>query len=265
MKIVIDVYGCDNPDRVIKGCVKAIREIDDVCLILVGKENEIIEKIKNEDFDKKRIEIINADEVITNNESPSVAIRQKRNSSLRVAYKTLKENDECLAMITCGSTGAVIIGSIMCLGKEEGVERPALATLLPCTNGKFSCLVDCGANVDTKPNQLVQFAKSATKYMQRSFRINNPSVALLSVGTEDAKGNILTKETFTLLKESNMNFVGNMEAKTVLSGDVNIIVSDGFAGNVLLKSIEGVSKSVMSTFVSLLYTFRYFYYLWQYN
>ena len=252
MKIVIDAFGCDHPEKVIKGTAKAIREIENVSLALVGREERIRSVLQTEEYDESRLEIINAEEVITNDESPSVAIRQKRNSSLRVAYKMLKENDDCKALISCGSTGAVIVGSVMCLGRADGIERPALASILPCENGKFSCLLDCGANVDCKPHQLVQFAELGVEYMQRAYGIENPTVALLSVGTEDTKGNALTKETFSLLKESDLNFIGNMEGKTVLSGQADVIVTDGFVGNVLLKAVEGVAGSVMKTFVELL-------------
>lgn len=252
MKIVVDVFGCDYPEKVIKGTAKAIREIPEASLVVVGKEEYIREILRDEEYDEARMEIVNAEEVITNSESPSVAIRQKRDSSLRVAYKTLKERADCGVMISCGSTGAVIVGSVMCLGRADGIERPALASLLPCDNGSFSCLVDCGANVDCKPHQLVQFAQCAAEYMQTAYGIENPKVALLSVGTEDAKGNMLTKETFALLKESKLNFIGNMEGKTVLSGQADVIVTDGFAGNVLLKAVEGVAGSVMKTFVGLL-------------
>ena len=252
MKIVIDAFGCDYPEKVIKGTAKAIREIQDVSLVVVGKEEYIKSILEKEEYDESRLEIVNAEEIITNNESPSVAIRQKRNSSLRVAYKILKENEDCKALVSCGSTGAVIVGSVMCMGRADGIERPALASLLPCENGEFTCLLDCGANVDCKPNQLVQFAKLGAEYMQKAYGIVEPTVALLSVGTEDAKGNLLTKETFALLKESNLNFIGNMEGKTVLSGNADVIVADGFAGNVLLKAVEGVAGSVMKVFVGLL-------------
>ncbi|MBQ7224154.1 MAG: phosphate acyltransferase PlsX [Clostridia bacterium] len=252
MKIVVDVFGCDFPEKVIKGTAKAVREIQDVSLVVVGKENCIREILNGEEYDESRLEIINAEEVITNDESPSVAIRQKKNSSLRVAYKTLKEKDDCKALISCGSTGAVIVGSVLCLGRTDGIERPALASILPCENGKFTCLLDCGANVDCKPHQLVEFAKCASDFMRKTYGITRPTVSLLSVGTEDAKGNVLTKETFALLKESDLNFIGNMEGKTVLSGNADVIVADGFSGNVLLKAVEGVAGSVMKTFVGLL-------------
>lgn len=248
MKIVIDAFGCDYPEKVIKGTAKAVREIQDVSLVIVGKETYIKEILNGETYDENRLEIINAEEVITNDESPSVTIRQKKNSSLRIAYKTLKENDDCNALISCGSTGAVIVGSIMCLGRADGIERPTLASILPCENEKLICLLDCGANVDCKPHQLIQFAELGENYMRQVYGIAKPTVALLSVGTEDAKGNALSKETFTLLKESDLNFIGNMEGKTVLSGKADVIVTDGFAGNVLLKAIEGVSSSVMKTF-----------------
>lgn len=252
MKIVLDAFGCDFPDKVIKGASKAVREIEDLNLIVVGDEKYINSILNEEQFDRNRIEILHASEVITNNESPSEALRHKKNSSLRVAYERLKTDDDCVAMVSCGSTGAVIVGAVLCLGRAEGIERPALACILPCDNKKLTCLVDCGANVDTKPHQLLQFATLANDYVKKAYSIKEPKIALLSVGTEDAKGNLLTKETFSLLKQSNLNFIGNIEGKTILSGDADVIVTDGFSGNVLLKSIEGVSASVIKAFAKLL-------------
>ena len=146
----------------------------------------------------------------------------------------------------------MIAGSVLILGRASGNDRPTLLTFLPNDKGGFTCLADCGANVDCKPHHLLKFGEYASEYSQKVLGVENPKVALLSVGTEDKKGNAVSKETFKLLKESNLNFVGNMEAKTALSGDVDVIVADGFDGNVLLKSIEGTAKSVAGRILALL-------------
>lgn len=252
MKVVIDAFGCDNSTAVIKGVAKAINSTEGVTLVVSGKKEIIEDVLKTEDFDRSRLEIIDAEEVITNNDHPSMAFVKKKNSSLVKAYKRLKEDDECVAMISAGNTGAVIAGSVIILGKKEGVDRPALATVLPISDTQSGLLLDCGANVDCKPHQLVAFAQYGSEYLKTNYNIENPKVAILSIGTEDEKGNALTKETFSLLKESSLNFVGNMEARTILAGNADVIVTDGFVGNVVLKSIEGISKTVIKTFVSLL-------------
>lgn len=244
IKIVIDCCGADNPEEVVIGASRAVNEIEGVSLILVGQQEEIKGFLSTCEYDESKIEIVNATEVITNNDEPVFALRTKKDASLPKAYEILK-NGTAKALISAGSTGALLAGSMLCLGRENVLERPFLASLLPTDNGKYVCLADCGANVDCKPHQLVAFAKYSTLYMKSYFGIENPTVGLLSVGTEDKKGNALTKETFALLKESQLNFVGNVEGKTVLDGDVDIIVTDGFSGNVVLKNIEGTAKAVV--------------------
>ena len=220
--------------------------------MLSGRRAYIEDVLSGEEFDCSRLEILDAEEVITNNDHPSRAIVKKKNSSLVLAYQRLKEDETCKALISAGNTGAVIAGGVLVLGRAEGVERPTLTTLLPAANGKVSCMSDCGANVDCKPQQLLSFARLASEYMRRAYKIDDPKVGLLSIGTEDEKGNALTKETFGLLKESELNFVGNMEAKTLLSGDCDVIVTDGFAGNIALKTIEGVSSTAIKACMGLL-------------
>ena len=252
MKVIVDAFGSDNPSAVIKGVAKAIKNIPNIEIVISGDAEIISNTLKNEEFDNTRLEILDAKEVITNNDNPTMALLQKKDSSLLKAYKRLKNDDNCIALISAGNTGAVIAGSVIILGKVKDVERPTLATILPTINNKLTLLLDCGANVDCKPHQLLTFAKLGANYLETNYNISTPKVALLSVGTEDKKGNALTKETFNLLKESNLNFVGNMEAKTILSGEVDVIVCDGFAGNTMLKAIEGVSSTVLKTFVGLL-------------
>ena len=251
-KILIDVFGCDNPSAMIEGLAKAINEVEGVSLVAVGDKEYIEKTLDGKEFDRTRLEILDAKEIITNEDSPVEAIRQKKNSSLVVGYTALKNREDLPIMITAGNTGAVIAGAILVLGRESREDRPFLTTFLPNDKGSFTCLADCGANVDCRPEHLMTFAKYSVEYMSKVFKIDNPKVGLLSVGTEDKKGNVLTKSTFALLKESNLNFCGNVEGKTVLSGDCDVIVSDGFDGNVLLKSIEGTAKSVIKRMVELL-------------
>ncbi len=245
VKIVIDCFGADNSLEIIKGCVLAVNEIENVTLLLSGDENKIQAELDKYSFEKERIVILPASEVITNNDEPVNAIRTKKNSSLCVGLNKVKEDEEIKAFISAGSTGALLAGTMLCLGRSYLLDRPILASLLPADNGGYVCLADCGANVDSKPNQLLSFAKYGSLFVKSYLGIENPKVALLSVGTEDKKGNAVTKEAFQLLKESDLNFVGNIEGKTVLGGEVDVVVCDGFSGNVLLKNIEGTAKSVI--------------------
>lgn len=176
----------------------------------------------------------------------------KTDASLVRAYRTLRDTEDIPIMITAGNTGAVIAGSVLILGRQDRETQPTLVTFLPNERGGVTCLSDCGANVDCRPEQLLRFARFATEHMKGVYGIESPRVGLLSVGTEDEKGNHQTKEAFVKLKESELNFVGNIESKTALSGEVDVIVADGFAGNVLLKSIEGTAKTVVGMMLSLI-------------
>lgn len=251
-KILIDVFGCDNPDAIIEGIKKTLRQVEDVTLVAVGDQDYIENQLKDCEYDSSRLEILDAKEIITNSDSPVVAVRQKKQSSLVVSYTALKNRTDLPIMITAGSTGAVIAGAILVLGRESRNDRPFLATFLPNDKGGFTCLADCGANVDCRPEHLLSFAQYASEYTSKIYEIEKPIVKLLSVGTEDEKGNAVTKEAFEMLKNSNLNFGGNIEAKTVLSGDCDVVVADGFNGNVLLKSIEGTVKSVCLRISTLL-------------
>jgi len=246
MKIVIDAFGGDHaPVEIVKGAITSVNLIDDVSIILTGDENKIKEIIKEYGYNGDKIEIINAPSIITNDESPTAAIRSKKDSSLVVGLNKLKEDDEIVGMISAGSTGAVLSGGLFIVGRMEGVLRPALAPTLPTIlNGK-TMLIDCGANVDCKPEYLAQFAKMGSVYMNRMCKVENPKVGLLNIGAEDKKGNNLTHEAFALLKEDKtINFIGNVEARDLLSGVVDVVVTDGFAGNVALKSTEGAVANV---------------------
>lgn len=241
-KIVMDGFGGDNsPDCVVKAAVMAVNGIESLKIYLTGQTEKLNTLLSEEVYNKDSIEVIEAPEVITNDESPTVAIKQKTNSSLVVAFDMLRTREDIIGLISAGSTGAVLTGGFLKLGRMQGISRPALAPLLPTKTDKKVCLIDCGANVDTRPLNLCHFALMGVRYME-SLGVENPKVALLNVGTEDHKGNDLTHKTFKYLKQLPINFVGNMEARDALSGDYDVIVSDGFAGNVLLKSIEGTAQ-----------------------
>lgn len=241
MKIVLDVFGGDYaPSEILKGAVMALNCEKPINLILVGKVDLIENELRNIACDMTRIEIVGADDIITNDDVPTTAIRSKKNSSLVVALNELKNREDAVGMVSAGSTGAVLAGGIFILGRIKGISRPALAPILPTVSGGNVLLIDCGANVDCKSNNLCDFALMGSAYMKSVYKIESPRVALLSNGVEDKKGNELNKEAFKLLKEiKSINFVGNMEARDCLSGNYDVLVTDGFAGNIALKSLEG--------------------------
>lgn len=240
-KIAVDIMGGDHaPDEIIKGCVLATKDIDST-LVLVGKEDVIREKLSAYTYDESKIEIKHADEVIEMGESPVMAIRKKKNSSMVVGLKLVKEK-QVEGMISAGSTGALLTGATLIIGRIKGVERPAMAPFIPTQTG-CSLLIDCGANVDAKPQYLEQFARMGTVYVEECLQIKNPKVGLVNIGTEEEKGNQLTKEAFKLLSESKgINFYGNIEARDIPQGLVDILVCDGFTGNIILKFMEGFGK-----------------------
>lgn len=244
-KIMVDIGGCDNPQKMIRGAVEAAKEYTDYQIVVVGDEQLI--KASVGDGVPANFAIEHAPDVITNDDIPTRAIRQKPESSLVKAIALLNGSDEAIGLVSGGSTGAVLTGATLLVGRIKGVHRPALASLLPTAiEGKLVCVTDCGANVDSKPEFLAQFASMADIYVRALFGTENPRIALLSVGTEEHKGDERSKATHALLKESNLNFVGNMEARDVLTGDYDVVVTDGFAGNVLIKGVEGAAKMVMS-------------------
>lgn len=248
MKILIDAFGGDNsPEEVIAGTIEALKEESDFTAVLVGKEEVIKNLLEGYEYDKSRVEIINAPDVITCEEEPTVAVRRKPESSICVAFKELKENDEARAFVSAGSTGAVLVGATLKLGRIKGVNRPALCPIMPTAKGdKQVILLDSGANADCKSINLLQFALMGTVYAE-ALGVENPKVALLSNGSEDEKGNMLNHEVFPMLKAAKgINFVGNIEARDILSGDIDVVVCDGFAGNVAVKAIEGAIKTFMT-------------------
>lgn len=247
MKILFDAFGGDNaPIEAIKGAVKYVEEGGECEVALVGKPEEI-EKIFNENgFSKKNITVISASEVITCEESPTEAVRKKTDSSMCVGLKALREKVG-EAFVSAGSTGALLTGSVLKVGRVKGASRPALATLLPTVKGGKVLFMDCGANADCKPVNLLHFAVMADAYLRVVLGIEKPKIALLSNGTEDKKGNELNHEVFPVLKKiDSINFVGNVEGRDILEGEVDAVIADGFSGNVAIKSLEGAISALLS-------------------
>ncbi len=247
MKIVVDVFGGDYaPIEIVKGAVESLNSQNGFDLVLVGKKEEIASLLEKETYDKTRVEIVDAADVITNEDVPSSAILQKKESSLVKALEYLNSDKDAKGFVSAGSTGAVLTGAVLLLKRIRGVNRPALSPVLPTVTGKNVLLIDCGANVEPKAINLVQFAVMGSAFMKSVMGIENPRVGLLSNGSEDTKGSALNKEAFPLLKEAKINFVGNVEARELLSGDIDVMVSDGYSGNICLKGCEGTALSMFS-------------------
>lgn len=246
IKVAVDAMGGDHaPLEIVKGAVEAVNSRENVKVFLVGKEEAVRAELKKYQYDPARVEVVNATETIEMAEPPVQAIRKKKDSSIVVAMKMVK-NKEADAFVSAGSTGAVLVGGQLIVGRIKGVERPPLAPLLPTEKGA-SLLIDCGANVDARPSHLVQFARMGSIYMENIMGISNPRVAIVNIGAEEEKGNALVKETFPLLKEcKELNFIGSIEARDIPSGYADVIVCEAFAGNIILKLYEGVGATLIS-------------------
>lgn len=245
MKIAVDIFGGDNsPSALIDGCVDAAKLYDDVEFIFTGDERIITDYMSEKGYGSSRISIIDAPETITCGEQPTVAIKRKKNSSLVKALE-LVASKEADAFVSAGSTGAVLAGATLIVRRIKGVKRPALAPVMPTVKGPV-LLIDCGANVDCKPNYLQQFAVMGSAYMKKVCGIDAPRVGLINNGAEAEKGNELTKSAYKLLENTDINFVGNCEARYTMTGDYDVLVCDGFVGNAVLKCTEGVARSIMS-------------------
>lgn len=247
IRIVLDACGGDNaPDEIIRGAYEALKTRDDIEIILAGPEEEIREKVSEySDIPSGRISYCNATQVIDMAEPPVKAIRHKKDSSI-VKGLTLVKEGNADAFISAGSTGAILVGGQLIVGKLPGVKRAPLAPLIPTKKG-VSLLIDCGANVDARPEHLLSFAKMGSVYMENVLKKKNPTVGLLSIGTEEEKGNALVKETLPLLKEcSDINFTGPVEARDVPFGAADVVVTEAFAGNIALKMYEGTAKMLAS-------------------
>ncbi|HHT49998.1 MAG TPA: phosphate acyltransferase PlsX [Eubacteriaceae bacterium] len=243
MKIYVDGMGGDNsPVEIVKGCVLAVNEYD-IGLTIIGTYEIIEKELSKYKYNKSKIEIINATEIIKNDDEPALAIKRKKDSSIVVGMNLVRDNNNAV-LISAGNTGALLAGGLLKIGRIKGILRPALAPIIPTKNGP-SLLIDAGANTDCKPKQLLQFAIMGSVYMEKVIGIEAPRVGLVNIGTEKNKGNDLTKETFKLLKGSNLNFIGNIETRDIPYGVTDIIVCDGFTGNVILKLIEGLSSFIL--------------------
>jgi glycerol-3-phosphate acyltransferase PlsX len=244
MKIALDAIGGDfAPDVTIAGAIEAATEYDDIEIILVGDRQLLSESLKDKRYPADKISIFHASEVIEMHESPSAALRKKKDSSIRKSIELVK-NKEAEAAVSAGNSGVVMATSLFVLGKLPNVDRPAIATVMPSLTG-FFVLIDAGANVDCKPENLLQFAHMGNAYYKTIFNVSSPRVAILSIGEEDTKGNELTREAFKFLKNADMNFIGNIEGKDIFSGHADVIVCDGFIGNIVLKVSEGLVETIM--------------------
>ena len=244
MKIVVDGFGGDNaPLEIVEGVKLALDKHKDLEIVLCGKEKILKDMIKGYE---ERIEIINCSEVIENGEHPTLAIRHKKDSSLVRAFDALKEREDVIGLVSAGSTGAILAGGIMKIGRIRGISRPALAPNLPTKKDNDVIIIDSGANVDCKPINLLHFALMGSAYYSIIYKNDSPRVALLNNGSEEGKGNELVKESYNLLKNAPINFIGNKEGSDFMSGQIDVMVADGFAGNALLKGTEGAVAAVLS-------------------
>lgn len=245
-KVALDAMGGDNaPQAVVQGAVDVALKREDIKIFLVGQEDVVNAELQKYTYPKERIEVVHASEVIETAEPPVMAIRKKKDSSIVVALNMVKRG-EADAFVSAGSSGAVLVGGQLIVGRIKGVERPPLAPLMPTEKG-VSLLIDCGANVDARPSHLVQFAKMGSIYMKNVMGIDNPRVAIVNIGAEEEKGNALVKETFPLLKEcEDINFIGSIEAREIPHGGADVIVCEAFVGNVILKLFEGVGAVLLS-------------------
>ena len=245
VKIVIDAMGGDfAPKQQVLGAVEALRKDKDLAVILCGDEPQIKEILSECKYDANRLEIVHTTEVITMEEVPTKAVKTKKDSSTVVAFRLLKEG-KADGLVSSGSTGAVLTAGVLLLGRLKGVSRPALCPIIPNYRGSGTFICDCGANLECKSINLVHFAIMASTYAQAAYGIENPKVGLLNNGTEDHKGLMLQQEVNALLKETpSINYVGNVEGRDLMYGEIDVMVSDGFTGNIATKAVEGCGKAV---------------------
>jgi len=245
LKIAVDAMGGDKaPEEIIKGVVSAVNQFDDIKCILTGKENKIKSILNELAYNENSIEVVEAKQTVTMKDKPSRVLRRKKDSSLVVCTNLVKEN-KAEALISAGNTGAVMAAGIFNIGRVSEVKRPPIATIFPSKIGK-TVVLDAGANVDSKPQHLIQFAIMGQIYAEQVLNINNPRVGLLSIGEEKEKGNKLNTETYEMLEKEDRvsNFIGNVEGRDIFNGSCDVIVCDGFVGNIVLKTTEGVASYV---------------------
>ncbi len=247
MRIIVDAMGGDNaPEQVVLGAVDATIADKTLKITLVGDADKITPILDECEYFEEQIDVIDAKDVITNDESPTMAIKLKKESSLVKSFDALNTIEDAGGFVSAGSTGAVLVGAFMKVGRIKGVSRPALAPVLPTLSTDGVVLCDCGANVDCKPQNLVHFAIMGKAFCEAMLGVENPRIGLLNNGAEEKKGNELTQEAHQLLKAcNNINFVGNCEARDILSGDYDVVVADGFNGNIALKSAEGTATTML--------------------
>lgn len=244
--IALDAMGGDNaPNAIVEGAIRGLRKFKDIEILLAGPEEKLQPLIADASDVKERISILNATQVITMEDAPMMAVRTKKDSSLVVAMNAVREG-RAGAVVSAGSTGALLAGGMFKIGRIPGIERPALAPVLPGLKKNFM-LIDCGANVDCQPKYLLQFGLMGSVYMKSVLDVKNPRVGLVNIGAEAEKGNKLVKETYELMEQqTGYNFVGNCEARDIFTGDFDVVVADGFAGNIILKHTEGLAKALFT-------------------
>ncbi|MDR1771948.1 MAG: phosphate acyltransferase PlsX [Hungatella sp.] len=246
IKVAVDAMGGDYaPVEMVAGAVEAVNANKEIQVLLVGQEHIVSEELRKHTYQKDQIQIVNASEVIETDEPPVNAIRKKKDSSIVVGMNLVKQK-EADAFVSAGSSGAILVGGQVIVGRIKGVERPPLAPLIPTEKG-VSLLIDCGANVDARPSHLVQFARMGSLYMEHVMGVKNPRVAIVNIGAEEEKGNALVKETFPLLKEcKDIHFTGSIEAREIPHGGADVIICEAFVGNVILKLYEGVGATLIN-------------------
>ena len=244
MRIIIDGMGGDNaPMEIVKGAVEAAKEIDHE-IYIVGKEDLINEELSKYKYDKNQIKVVHASEVIENDDSPVKAIRRKKDSSMVVGLNMIK-NGEGDLWVSAGNTGAQVVGGRLILGKIDGIDRPALASIYPILGSKPSLLVDAGASSESKAHHMLEYGTMGSLYVEKVWGRPNPKVGLVNLGVEETKGTPTTKEAYKMLSQSHVNFIGNVEAREVPAGVCDVIVCDGFVGNVILKLTEGLAWNIL--------------------
>lgn len=241
IRIAVDAMGGDHaPHEIVKGAIKAIQDSRDLGVVLVGPDDILGQALHRRKAGNSRLSICAANDVVTMADTPTAAVRQKKDSSIAAGMKLLKSGDVS-AFVSAGNTGAVMTAALLMLGTQEGIDRPALGIALPAPSG-LVLFLDVGANADCRPTMLLQFAHMGAKYMEKSFAMGNPRVGLLSIGEEEGKGNKLVRETYQLLKASEVNFIGNVESRDLTKGIADVVITDGFTGNMVIKTAEGLGE-----------------------
>ena len=251
-KIIVDTLGSDNGSTpIVKGALRALKENPDIFLVFVGNSAEIEPEIAKANVDKTRFEIIHTDKFVPDSALPTCVFRGSDDTSMVMSLEHLKNTDDVVGMISAGNTGALLVGTICRLGLAEGLMSPALATALPCKKDGLVCLVDCGANTDCTAEDLKRFAVMGSAFMQSLMNIESPKVAMMSVGRSSHKGNALVKEAYHLIESLPVNFIGNIEGCDLINSEADVIVTDGFTGNILLKNTEAAGMAAIAVIDSM--------------